>query len=100
MSTPNMKTFCLATVKPYIKSISDNLETRISTIDINNDKIDSTADAVAVLQQDMQQTTSTVDEHTTTLTRIDSSLTEVIEDTQPIPNDRIVQMCQDAWTDH
>ena len=100
MSTPNMKTFCLATVKPLIKSVSDNLETRISTIDINNDKIDSTADAVEVLQQDMQQTTSTVDEHTTTLTRIDSSLTEVIEDTQPIPNDRIIQMCQDAWTDH
>ena len=41
MSLPNMKTFCLSTVKPYIQSVADNFDKRLENITGNEELLNN-----------------------------------------------------------
>lgn len=99
MSLPNMKTFCLATVKPYIQSVADNFDKRLENITGNEELLNS----VAEQSKQNNETINTLSAATSTNTSDIDSIKVFVENAntklEHIPESRLRQICQDAWTD-
>lgn len=100
MPVPNMKTFCLATVKPLLKSMADNLEQRLDAIDTNDELINSTASKTEQQQIVIDELVSVSTKNTDDISATNTVVGKVVEDTVPISNARISELCKAAWTDH
>lgn len=99
MSLPNMKTFCLSTVKPYIQSVADNFDKRLENITGNEELLNDVAEQSKQQEEAIASLSTATSTNTTDIDSIKVFVENATVKLEHIPESRLRQICQDAWTE-
>ena len=99
MSLPNMKTFCIATVKPYLQSLYDNFNTRFSHVEKNANFLLDANDKIEEQRTDINNLKKTTSANSTSIAEVKKAVDKVNTKLERIPASRIQEICKNAWTD-
>lgn len=99
MSLPNMKTFCVATMKPYLQSMSDNFNKRLDNIISNEDLLNDVAEKTEQQEATISDLVKVSASNASNINTMKTAIDKATNDLEHIPATRLIEICRNAWTD-